>query len=202
MYTTGIRKHLYGAAATLMLAIMIPSVASAVPTNAYTVTVNGNIDTSFNLSGGPTPFNVGDPVTGSFDLTVGADNAFDVGNTVNNPIGSLSNFYLTVGSVVFDLNTSDFTEVSGNLSADGLQVEQLFLDTYYLDVGLDRQLTLQVQGPPDLLYVGNAGITHAPITTTVSAQATAVPEPGSLAMLSFGLLLIGVGTYGARRRMS
>lgn len=196
MNKTGISKHLIGITSALTLAMMIPGLASAVPIN-----VNGSIDTVFSLVGADSPFSVGDPITGSFDVDFGADNSFRVGNTVTDPVGSLSNFELTVGPATFALDTSDFTKINGRLSDDGSMLTQLVLDTYYIDVGLNQDYTLQVQnGDSGLLYVGGGPIIHGPITTTVGTNSTPVPEPGSFALLGFAILLVGVVACRQRSR--
>lgn len=60
----------------------------------------------------------------------------------------------------------------------------------------------EISGPQFISYgyqtVAGEGIRAG----AVGSPPTSVPEPGSLAMLSFGLLLIGVGATAARRRKS
>lgn len=189
------RKHVGSLAGALMLAVTIPGVASAVP-----ISLSGNLDTVFSLVGASSPFSVGDPVSGGFDLDFGADDSFNVGNAIADPVGSVSDFNVTVGPATFNVNPASITQLSGHLSDDGTSLDNLFLDTSYLDVGLNQNYKLQIQSSPTILYVGGGPIIHAPITTTVGTNATAVPEPDSLTLFGLGALLIGASIWRARRK--
>lgn len=195
MYQIKNRKRLGSLASALMFAVAIPGVASAVP-----ISLSGNLDTVFSLSGAPSPFSVGDPVSGGFDLDFGADNTFDVGNAITDSAGSVSDFSVTVGPATFNVDPADITQLSGRLSDDGTTLDNLFLDTSYLDVGLGQNYKLQIQNSPDILYVDGGPLIHAPITATVNTNATAVPEPGSLALFGLGALLIGISAYRLRSK--
>lgn len=187
--TNMIRLLLSRAALTLALSVALPAVASAVP-----ISLSGSVD-QVTVFDGTSPFEVGDPLSGLFNVDVDPDNTFDAGD--------LLDFTLTVGPATFNLTGDDFVNFNGQLSNDGSTLTFFsVISTPVPASGVSGSFLLTFNNPTlPFVVIGTTNDPSDAITITgdfsANVRTAAVPEPPMLALFAFITLALG---FAARRR--
>ena len=177
-----IRRLKTGLAAIAVSALIVPGAASALP-----ITLSGSV--SDVQAFGDSPFNVGDPLSGMFDVDIAADNSFSA--------AGLNQFSLTVGPAVFNLSGSDFGAFSGQLSNDGTTLTDFVVASSFVPVpGLDGSYALGFNGVDQPFSVNGLGsIASGNFAATVGGGGQPMPAPVAepSAFFLFVLAVLGLG---------
>jgi hypothetical protein len=172
------------AALALALACVLPVAANATP-----IHFSGSVNSVQAL--GTSPFTVGDKLSGSVNINIESDHSFN--------LGDLNAFDLTVGPAEFNLSSSDFASLNGQVSSNGATLTDFSLASDFVSVpGLSAQYGLGFNGvgQPFSVTGTDGAIVSGDFTATVGGV-TPVPEPPMLAL--FGLSVLALG-FGVRRR--
>ena len=184
-----VRQHMIRAALPLLLATgLAPSMASATQ-----IELTGVVTKSLHF--GSSPFAVGDPVSGLFNVDTSRGGNFYLS-------GLEGNFYLKVGTAVFDLTPEQLQGLGGSVTSDGmLEHLSLISDSRLVVPGLSGTFALAFNGvnqPFSLL--GSLGTsTDGDFSGQVVTAVNDVPEPSSFTLLAMALGALGFAA-GKRKR--
>ncbi|HET7369665.1 MAG TPA: PEP-CTERM sorting domain-containing protein [Gammaproteobacteria bacterium] len=178
--------------AAMMLAATMAAPAFAGPTT--TLTLSGEVDNVTTTSGSTPIFGVGDPLSGTLVVNLGADGTFT--------LDDLQSFALSLGDDAFGMAGANFGSLSGTVSGSSLTEFELAV---FFNQGNDNPLDdvgfgFNMPDQPFSATGGNAIATGSFMVSvsTGGGGGVAVPEPP--VWLMFGLGLAAVGFAMRRRR--